>query len=445
MHAGLRSALFGSALPLAGFDLGLDFKNSWYRSGGVVTRDVTALPAYSYARAGAKYEDIGGVLTECRAGQPAIIPGAGYIVRPAYTNVLRNSAARGGIGGVANAGTAPTNWAVPPAGSNVQRDVAYRVDVATGATICRVRWYGKNDSTGPLYPIMTFENPSFDVAMGQTWSLSAYVTIVAGADGTSGGVTGNRALSLGIDGNRADGAYNEGARVRIAPNGRSEMTRTLVQATTVKLSPYVGMLVAPGETIDITFDVWLPSIVQGPVAGPVIMTTNGAVTLPDDDLRFGGPVPNDEDWVAVVSAMLPVAAASVQNQPIGLLFFTNPAGGGNFIYVGRQPSGTLFVSAASGGPTVATVSANVPHAAAGRHVAAFGRRAGKYFFLTKNPGGTIGTMAFSTDQPMPIGLGRIMPGRRDIAGAAIDGPVEFAGWRRGTFTDDQVRTILAAI
>ncbi len=42
--------------PYAGHALALDFRNGRYRHGAFCAADVTALPGYSYSRAGAKWE-----------------------------------------------------------------------------------------------------------------------------------------------------------------------------------------------------------------------------------------------------------------------------------------------------------------------------------------------------------------------------------------------------
>jgi hypothetical protein len=94
MFARRRLAILGTAQPYAGYAFAADFKNSWYRgSNGILVRDPTLLPGYSYSRSGAKSEarSSDSAIYPFAANIPGIVPNEGYWSRTAFTNLLLNA------------------------------------------------------------------------------------------------------------------------------------------------------------------------------------------------------------------------------------------------------------------------------------------------------------------------------------------------------------------
>ncbi|WP_230769788.1 hypothetical protein [Sphingomonas sp. Leaf4] len=314
MHAGLRSALFGSALPLAGFELGMDFRAGWYRSGGVVTRDPAALPGYSFVRTGAKFEDVGGGLLPVAAGIPAIFPGVGYIARRSKANAVNNSNFAGAIAG--NPGTPPTKTQIGTGtlSNGITRQiVATGTDPTTGIPYIDYRFFGTASATVPIYPMLSHsaatEAPS--AVAGEIWTAELGFRILPGA------VLGTTRIVLTLDSRNDEGnaigvSFNvplvDGGVIQANPPRVSRTTTALPSTNSARMWMFLSISLRQDETYDFTMRLSAPSLVRSPITGPYVATSNGPISSGNDDMRVTGPTPLDEDWVIIASAVARTSA-----------------------------------------------------------------------------------------------------------------------------------------
>jgi hypothetical protein len=92
--ASARAAVMGAG-PYSGYALALDFKNGLYRDSGGIKPDLLSITGATYTRSGAKKEEVAardGSLLDFAANVPGVVPGEGFWLRNANTNLLLNSA-----------------------------------------------------------------------------------------------------------------------------------------------------------------------------------------------------------------------------------------------------------------------------------------------------------------------------------------------------------------
>ncbi|MEP9401849.1 hypothetical protein [Sphingomonas sp. VNH70] len=440
MHAAMRSALFGSALPYAGWDLALGFRDSWYRSGGLVTRDVAALPSYAFTRAAAKWEDVGAGLQMIAAGQPAIIPGTGFIARPAYTNTVHNSVFAG-----AALNVSPTKMGTFGNGGQggITRQILGRGQTADGLDYVDLRFSGTAAGQVAMYPVFSGAVPAdYPVAApGEFWSgaVTAQVT----------GATAAARISFTLSARNSDasiiyGTYSASVMVDgvIRPTQRYVVLSPALPANSATAQIFLSVIIPDGNTVDFTLRLWAPSLVKSPIIGPYVPTSTGPVTLAADDMRMTQPLPADEDSVLVVSAVAQTTVGALE-RPVNLV----DDAGNNRISVGRNSDGTGSLSATVvvGGTTLGLPGGNVGQAGPGRYAIAVRRRAGRFSLAGRNSSGVVGIGAETAVMAMPVPTRYSIGSFPSVAGAPANGAIEFLGYRRGPATDDQVRAMLAAV
>jgi hypothetical protein len=190
-------------------------------------------------------------------------------------NAIRNSAAAGAVAGTP--GTAPTNWTfVVPSGLT---GTVVGTGTENGTPYVEYRWAGTVNAAGQIL-IAYFESGAGSPAAssGQTWTNSASVRL------TGGSLAGVN-MVIGMDELDAGNALLVGGTVAFAPSAaalgtsRPAYTRTLTNASTAKVRPYVYSALANGATIDITLRIGLPQLEQGSVARAPIATTGTAYKL----------------------------------------------------------------------------------------------------------------------------------------------------------------------
>lgn len=443
MLASTRSMLLGGNSPYLGWDLALDFKNGIYRSGSVTTRDISQLPGYSYLPTALKFETAAnGALVSTPAASPGIIPGVGFWSRPTMTNLTRNSVATGVA--VGTPGTAPTGWGTNGYNSNgiTVQIVATGVDPMTGANWFDYRLSGTNNATGTIYPGIYPDNqsPTYAVAPGDVINFSMYVGLVGGSiAGLSGGVT------LGFDEANSTGGYLTGSRTQInytSTPTRQFYNRTISNANTVKGVPYVGFIVNVGSTVDVTVRVMLPQVIKStyPLTSvPVIPTPVGqTVTLNGDVVRLSQPIPGDTDFLSMVSINGRVAGGPEERY----LEFSDNTANNRLTFV-RGGDGGLINTVARGG--VATLNqAMGPKANAGKFSMMLRRRGGKFTQSVKDVLGNVGYAPETAAVAYPIAMNTVDVGH-SIGIYQPNAPIQFIGWKRGTFNDIDMTNQMIAL
>ncbi len=438
MHAGLRSALFGSALPLAGFEFAADFRNSWHRSGPVVSRDVRALPTCQFARNGQKGEDVGGVLTIVPTNEPLIAPNVGYFARPPRTNLLGNSTFAG-----AAVGTFPS--------------VFQFVGIGAGRTMAIVG-VGNDDGVPYIDVRCTFDG---------TQTQRVYLEIVG--SGTSGYIAGAQPDSFwaSVYVQRLAGTWPSGSNLQsreftAAPSYLDNTNTTLLDvgatkvrkitggplknANTAKATWEIQISADAGEARDITFRLSAPSFNKNTFDGQYVPTSAGAVTSGEDRLMFNPPAPivSGEDHIVIVKANVLVPASATE-QCLFAAFYSGDTS--SYIQLNRYNGGGVSFTSWITGNVQSNIAIANAMPGTGVVTVAYIRRGGINTLAVRVGTGAVQFLARTAVEAWPPNLDRMMIGGRvgTVATRFADSAFEFVGVRRGTFTDDQVRTILTTV
>ncbi|MGX9962492.1 hypothetical protein ACVFYP_04170 [Roseomonas sp. F4] len=227
------------------------------------------------------------------------------------SNGIRNPRAEGAVVG----GALPTNWGSIIGGGLTLSTVALLSE--QGMQGVRIRWAGTATSTQPSMRLET--TTAIVAAPSQIWTASYFLRVVS-SSGTFAFV--HRAFQRDASG--ASVAAPEG--VVFAPTSslaRHEQVWTLTaDATTARIVPVIGLAVAIGAVIDITFDVFWPQMELAgfastpvlPAVGTPAASTRGAdlVSLPLASLGVTGPC--TMLWRGVMPQAAPVGASQVVMQ-----------------------------------------------------------------------------------------------------------------------------------
>lgn len=413
--------------PFADHEFALDFKRGVYRSGGGIATSPDALPGYSFARTGASYE-IGadGLPLLIPSGALPIVPGVGYWARGSMTNIqtysdTTSNAGWGVIGASKTAGQAgfigsDAMLSVCDGSSNVHQDYAPTQNFTSGTTYTFVRL---------IKPVSASR---------------IQLTGPAGAFGTSQyanfGLTGPGSVLQAVGGT---------ARIFARANGWYQLELTVAATTTASVSGGVLCAItsdtATRAPVNTSADSWLT---QG--AGnyaiaasclPIIVTGASAATVTAADMRFTQPIPVDEDCAFWATCDFKAAAVSGQYQRLAT--YSN----GTIVerlVLGRTDVGELSLVSVNSGAF--TGSAGGSQAGAGRATVLFHRNAGSMKGGGKNSSGVV-TLGGSTPLALPTGLNHLDIGNA-LGSAHANAPIEFIGFRRGTFSDAAITAILEA-
>lgn len=423
----LGDLIRGAAQPYPGYALALDFKNGIYRAGGLVTRDVTALAGYSYARSGAKAElDANGVPVSFASGVPGIVPGVGFWSRSAVTNVLLWSQQFDKWGATALSVIAD---------QTVSPDGGLTADLLVPST-----------SSAEHFAVMSTGTTTAGQAItGSVFVKSAgynYAVVDLYGTGTSGDRYAVFDLTAGTVTDAASGvtaAITPGAHgfwricVTITPTVSGGAGFYLFPSTG---STYAARVFAGDGTQGVY--AWQAQLVAGTQPVPIIPTTSAAATVGADNLVVGEPITTDQDFAFLVTVNYPAAATA--NQVISEA--SDGSGSNRFTIYRTGGSGQLaaYIAAANAsvGPSSPSTAISI-----GRGVALLRRRAGKWTLAGRDASGSVaigtetGVTAFGS-------LSQLNVGGSVASSNPADNPIEFAGIRKGTFSDADLTAMLGA-
>jgi hypothetical protein len=210
---------------------------------------------------------------------------AGLLPFESRTNFIRNNTMVGVTPGVVGSGgVLPTNWSAIVVSGLTTTVIGSGVD-ANGISYCDVRISGTTNSTNYFLGFET--STGIDALTAQTWTGSAYLSLVGGALTNVTNVRINLSERTSVGGFVAEGAGNTTSVTVNATMQRMNHTRTLSGGgTTAKLQPSVRFDIANGVAVDFTIRLGFPQCEQAAFASPVIPTSTVAVTAAASNVSF---------------------------------------------------------------------------------------------------------------------------------------------------------------
>ena len=256
---------------ISGSAVDLRFDIDRYRLNGQSV-SLAAIDAY-HSRASASWgQNAQGIWQEFPSGQMEVFPGLGYDGREGHTNLVPNPLGTGAVLGVIGSGGAlPTGWFVNT-GHNLTTEVVAAITLR-GIPGYRIRISGT--SNGIFYELSTSGNIS--ISPSTAHNASCLLDVVAGAmptnvvlettlrDGVGAGIAGaNMASSSVINA----GLPEDRAVLTFTPNASASFGRIRVAGGPPN-----------GTSVDVTFDIAAPQLVQRPYQVPFGVGTVAADTL----------------------------------------------------------------------------------------------------------------------------------------------------------------------
>jgi hypothetical protein len=177
-------------------------------------------------------------------------------------------------------------------------------------------------------------------------------------------------------------------------------------------------------------------MVAGSFAGPIIATTGSTAATGADNLRVTPPATSDEDGVLLVAVTLDAVSAVTS---AAILVADN---GSSSERIRLNNSGThLAAVVTDASASIYDSGSALPAGAVGRQVIAIRRRSGKWTGAAKAVSGTVTVATESGALAFPSGLSRLDIGD-ELGFVAVNAPVEFVGYIKGTFSDSDLSNLL---
>ena len=417
--------------PFADHDFALDFKRGVYRSGGGIATSPDALPGYSFARTGASYE-IGadGLPLLIPSGALPIVPGVGYWARGSVTQMAKQSN-----------NVLAADWF----SDNNIKSVG-DIGPLGLSNCCRVR-ENSGTNTHLLQQILTGWSPSTSYV--QQWIVKSTTTRWVQAvvnDGISqyyanfdiiDALVGNKHASVDADIRRIGSTSFclISIKITISPSATQLLARLYSSRVTGNINSAGPSYLGDGAS---WIDVWYGSCFASTLHSlPLIMSTGSQATVTAADMRFTQPIPADEDfafWATCDFKGVPVSGVFQR-----LATYSNGTSAERLM-LERTDVGILSLVSVNSGVFTSLTGGSA--AGTGRVTVLFRRNGGAIKAGGKNSSGVV-TLGSSTALALPTGLNRLDIGNT-LGVTYANAPIEFFGFRRGTFSDAAITAILEA-
>jgi hypothetical protein len=227
---------------------------------------------------------------------PSTLAAQGLLIEEQRTNSIRNNTMQGAVAGTP--GTLPTNWAVSNLGTLATAVIGTGTE--NGITYIDLKISGTTSTTGGQ---INFEAITATAAsVSQTWTHSTYCTLAAGS------MTNVTSIGVNIGEYDVGSSFLAQGSQTFTPTAanlnvsRRTLTRTLSNASTAYIRPWIAVNFSSGVAIDITLRIGLPQLEQGAFATSVIPTTTTALTRNADVASMTGT--NFSSWYNAVEGTL---------------------------------------------------------------------------------------------------------------------------------------------
>lgn len=205
----------------------------------------------------------------------------GLLVEESRTNSIRNNTMVGAVAGTP--GTPPTQWSIS-AGAGVAVQIV-GTGVTNGINYIDVKYFGTTTASfsTQIFPEINNAAVPISASVGQTWTSSYWLAIVAGSINGLAGANGN--IFHWLRERNSGGGFLDGNFIQIQTALSSTLTRyetqrTLTNPSVARITNEIQLFCSViGTAIDITLRVGMPQLELGAGATSVIATNNnGTVT-----------------------------------------------------------------------------------------------------------------------------------------------------------------------
>lgn len=235
--------------------------------------DVSSGPALTISGgANGRVQDLAGAWSAGRRSDK------GRLIEPASTNVVRNSVAAGAASG--SPGAPPTNWSTTNFGGLTRT-------ITVGSGYVDIRWVGTASNT--VNRLFFDAGGIAAAAVGEAWSASLDVALVAGSLGPVGSV---RLLVAQYNGGGSVLSVLQGPELKASLDAtlrRWSAPVTLDQATVASVAPAFLFNMPGNPAVDFTLRFRQPQLEKAAAASSIIETAGAAVTRTADDVSLTLP------------------------------------------------------------------------------------------------------------------------------------------------------------
>jgi hypothetical protein len=331
----------------------------------------------------------------------------GLLLEGASVNSLRNNTMQGVAAG--SPGTLPTDWVASSTFAGLSRQIVGS-GTESGINYVDIRYFGTTSGSASGATLIGFDGTALVAAVsGQTWTGSAFITLV-------GGSLANVSLLSAVLELDNSGSFLAKTQTSITPAAgslpaaRTAVARILSNASTAFVMSQILATMSSGVAVDFTLRIGWPQLEQNPFASSPILTTGAAVTRAADALN--NPWTIGSAFTKVVKVVTPPGFAASNMTAWEL---DDGSSSNRFILIYNGSTGHLNLVVASGGATQATIdlgaaSANTPY------TIAFAAQANS-FRASVNGGAVISASSGS----MPVGVTTERLGNNPGGGADWDG------------------------
>ncbi len=271
--------------------LGMDFvydADGRYTLNGTAYNDLTSFltaTGGSFTRASiGTYFDSSGTLQTAASGTPRFdydfttLAAKGILIEEQRTNSIRNSNMSGVVTGTP--GTFPSTWGPGGVGLGTLTQQIVATGTERGLSYFDIRLSGTASTAS--YVVYTNSTTATAATSGQNWNASLYTKIVSGS-------TNNAPPSLSLYERNSSGSGIVFSSLALPTTGtltRTNLTRTLNNASTAYIVSAITFNLTSGMPVDITLRIAAPQLEQGLFPTSYIPTTNAVVTRAADNLTI---------------------------------------------------------------------------------------------------------------------------------------------------------------
>lgn len=199
-------------------------------------------------------------VTFSRSSHATMINSDGNLVWADSNMITQSSISGAVVGSIGSGGAVPTGWSWT-SGSGLTREV---VEIGSDYIICRLSGTVTGGST--VYPHLRFQAPITTAALGQSYTLSAYVQIISG--GLTNFSVGSGKLVMQWLNSGTYVSEAQGSTTMSSDLTRMTATGTMPSSSVNQMNPQLNFIATDGAVINITFKIYNPQVEPTSIDSP---------------------------------------------------------------------------------------------------------------------------------------------------------------------------------